>query len=127
MQNTNYPKYLHELVHDLLLDLQIIFSENAEEENDMTNIIFLYQCTQPETTMAHTIEHLLPHKKYIDNEDLSFFSNNDYLFQGLPSDRVSHYKNEILINNRLSQDDMKCLWDYLKVIIAAAECHSNIT
>ena len=111
---------LRQMIYDLITDLGSIFTR-ADERGDLGSITFFYKRLHPERVRLYAIEKLLPHKEQISKRDLRYFDNNQYIFAGLPPERVNYYREEIVTKNRLSPDDMSTMWSYLDSMIALTE------
>jgi len=111
---------LRKMIYDMLDDYSNIFT-NPDERGDIGSILFFYKRLHPERIKIYAVEKLLPHKQKINEKDLKFFDNNQYIFAGLPDDRVKYYRNQIVDAKRLSEEDMKVTWDYLNAMIALIE------
>lgn len=111
---------LRQTIYDLLNDLGTIFTL-PHEKGDLGSISFFYNRLHPETIRLHSIEKLLPYKNKIMTRDISYFDDNQYIFAGLPEKKIEYYRNEIIVNNRLSNEDMDIMWQYLDTILALTE------
>jgi hypothetical protein len=111
---------LRRMIYDMISDYETIFT-NPNEKGDIGSILFFYKRLHPERVKTYAIDKLLPHKQKIAEKDLKFFDNNQYIFAGLPEDRIKYYRDEIVIRKRLSDEDMKITWEYLNSMIALIE------
>lgn len=111
---------LRRMIYDMLSDLEEIFTR-PDEKGDIGKILFFYKRLHPDRVKLYAQEKLLPHKQKIKEKDIKFFDNNQYIFAGLPEDRIEYYRKEIVVKKRLSEEDMKIMWDYLDSMIALVE------
>lgn len=106
---------------DLIADLQQIFNQSAEEEDDMIKVNLYFKDMHPESAFNHVAKYIIPHKKKILSRDLIFFLENGGIFSGLPEDKVRYYSRQITSQTRLASEDKDAIWDYLEVIIVYTE------
>lgn len=105
---------------DLITDLQAIFNQSAEEEDDMIKVHLYFKDMHPEQAFKHISTHIMPHKGKILARDLIFFLENGGIFSGLPEDKLKYYSRQITSKTRLAEEDKTAIWDYLEVIILYA-------
>ena len=115
---------LRQTVCEFLTDMGGIFTSPVER-GDMALVEFFYKRLHKETLMQHTIEKLLSFKRQIEERNIQFFDENRYIFAGLPGDRVAYYSDIILVQKRLSSDDLNMMWDYLDTMLALAESYKK--
>lgn len=111
---------LRKMIYDMISDLEGIFTR-PDEKGDIASILFFYQRLHSEMVAKHSKEKLLPHKQKIKEKDIKFFDDNQYIFAGLPEDRIEYYRNEVVVKKRLDPEDMKVMWDYLDAMVALTE------
>src|SRR5690349_9329896 len=121
-QKEKDEKDLQQTVLDLLQDLNQIFTE-SEEESDILVVTFFFKRAHPEFVMKHAAKKLYPHKTQIENKNIKFFDDNQYIFGSLPKDRVDYYRDVIVNTKRISKSNMACIWEYLEAMIALVEPH----
>ena len=115
-------KELQQTVLDLLCDLTQIFTK-SEEESDILVVTFFFKRAHPEFVMKHAATKLYPHKTQIEEKNVKFFNDNQYIFGALPQDRVEYYRDVIINTKRISKNNMECIWEYLDAMIALVEPH----
>lgn len=116
---------LYDTIVDLITDLKEIFTSD-DEKTDLIIIEFFYKKIDKEKIRKHIINKVLPHEKYIEKRKIKFFDKNcKCIFGGLPEDRVTHYRNVIFEEKKLSQNHMNMIWDYLDVLIELTKPYQN--
>lgn len=116
---------LNDMMFDLINDLSSIFS-HPDERGDLLAAEVWYKILHRETIMVRTIEYLLPYKQNIKDRNFDYFANNcEYIFGGLPKDRVEYYQKVIVEQKRLSKNHMNIIWEYLDAMTALAESYNN--
>lgn len=102
---------------DMIADLQQIFNQSTEEEDDMIKVNIFFKDMHPETAYKHIRDHILPHRQKIQKRDIIFFLENKGLFSGLPENKVKYYSRQITSKTRLAEEDKTAIWEYLEVIV----------
>lgn len=116
---------LNDMTLDLITDLSSIFS-HQDEKGDLIAAEVWHKLLHREVIMERTIQHLLPYKQQIKAKDFDYFVNNcDYIFGGLPKDRVDYYRNIIVEQKRITTVHMNIIWDYLDSMTALAESYNS--
>jgi len=113
---------LHRNILDLINDLKDNVFLDQQEQYELNLIKIFYGNISAEQVMQHAIQHIYPHKEYILSKNLDFFKENDVLFKGLDTNRVSHYTNKIY---SLDQEDLEPIWDYFILIIKIVDKYNK--
>ncbi len=117
---------LNEMTNDLITDLSHIFS-HPDERGDLLAAEVWHKLLHREVIMDRTIKFLLPYKEQIETRNFDYFVNNcDYIFGGLPNDRVNYYQKVIIEQQRLTNSHMNTIWEYLDAMTALAESYNKI-
>lgn len=124
MASYEVKKKTYDLIHrtmlDMIADLQLVFNQSAQEEDDMIKVHVYFKNMHSEMAYKHVLEHIYPHKKAILARDLLFFIENAGIFSGLPAKELKYYSRQIT-GKRLSEENKEAIWDYLEVMILYVE------
>jgi hypothetical protein len=115
---------LRQTVFEFHTDLGDIFTSKIEN-GDFVIMEFFYKHLPKEVLMQYAIEKLLPFKPQIKERNIQFFNQNTCVFSGLPEDRVAYYRDMIVTQKRLSEDDLSMIWEYLDTMLALAESYKK--
>ncbi len=108
---------------ELVRDLKENIFKNNDEQGDLMMVEFFFKRMHEEMVMQHIIKQVVPYKIKIKDRDINFFIENRCLFAGLPEDRIDYYRNIIVSNERLNDEDRQIIWEYFDTIMALAESY----
>jgi len=120
-----YDEHLYDLkniLSEFVSDLKDNIFVQPNEQNDFIMMEFFVKSVEPDIIMNNVIDTMLPHKKNIVDRNMSFFiKNKEYIFLGMPLDKVDYYIDVLTDSNRTDDDNLSIIWDYFDVMIDIAE------
>jgi hypothetical protein len=87
--------------------------EKFNKESDFIMLRILFEQVDMKDTMKIFATRILPYVDMIKNKDEKFFLNCDSLFEGISTNKISHFKN-IWTSPDLTEDDKDQLWRWFR-------------
>jgi len=112
-------------IEEFIADLRDNIFTRDHERGDLLLVEFFFKKLPPQPKMNYVIDHILPCKKMIDEENVNYFAQKkDKIFAGLPPERVNYFAHLVMTppeQGGMSLEDKQCVWAYLKTLAAAAD------
>ena len=96
-----------------------IFTAPEEEEELLWGECWLTS-SQPGKILHLVVKHLLPHRQAIREKNLRFFLDNQFIFRGLPPERVKYYSTK-LASGGVPEEDTDVCFQFLSTMVDIAE------
>ena len=109
-------KTILELIDDLK---EYVFTE-SDEQSDIMMVELFFRSKPALEIVYHIIQHILPHEHHITAKNDRFFVDNKQLFEGLPSQKIGYYTNQ-LTSDRIDADDKEMIWKYFNTLVKLAK------
>lgn len=110
-------KYLSEQLKEQILNLIDDLIEILPKEQDILLARIFFEFQDDEKIMKGFQKFVLPQRKYIEEKDERYFTENDYIFGDLPKDKVKHFKYLYEKENVLSTEDKNVIWQYFQLFL----------
>ncbi len=100
---------------DLIRDIKYVY---PEKHLDLLFMELYFNKKDPKYLYDQFILYVHPYKQMIEEENKDFFCKNNYIFMGLPPNKVDEY---ITLFRTLSIENEKSVWKYFKLMMIYSE------
>ena len=113
------------LFKDNLIKFLDALIEKLPKERELITMRVLFSDQIPiESSMERFASRVIPYEDLINNSDESFIVNNNDLFSGITSSKVSYMK-KIWHSSSFTQEDKEELWKWFKIFLKLAKLYNS--
>ena len=113
------------LFKDNLIKFLDALIEKLPQERELITMRVLFSDQIPiESSMERFASRIIPYEELINNSDESFIVNNNDLFSGITSSKVSYMK-KIWYSSSFTQEDKEELWKWFKIFLKLAKLYNS--
>ena len=116
---------MQQTVLGLIDDIKDNILNIPECSNELLIVKLVIKGIDKEKLMQKIIGKVLPHSVQIERRDISYFTENLFIFDGLASKRTEFYANKFR-NGEISTIDMNVIWNFMDTIVAIAEDYKKV-